>query len=469
MGFTNLIFLYLFLPITFLLYFLVKDRRAQNVLLIVFSLVFYAWGEPLWVFMLLVNSFIDYTIAKQIEKNRENKLLAQHFLITGLFVDIGLLAIFKYSFFAVENVNLLLGTQFAVPALVLPMGISFYTFQTVSYLLDVYNGKVEAQKTFYKYLLYFTMFFQIMSGPIVRYSAIEDQIENRTINLEKISRGVTRMLTGLFKKIVIANSVGALALQFMTADPAKASFLGAWFGVLMYTLQIYYDFSGYSDMAIALAGMFGFEFPENFNYPYISQSISEFWRRWHISLGSFFRNYVYIPLGGNRKHQYRNLFVVWLLTGLWHGASWNFIIWGVYFGVLITLERLFLKNILDKIPQVLRHGYTMFFVMLGWVIFYFTNFGELKAFFAVLFDMGGAPLSSTSLSIVFMNNIFIVIGAVVFCLPLTALFKNFANKLETQKQKALLVLQPVYNVVLLVICTAYMASQTFNAFLYTQF
>lgn len=469
MGFTNLIFLYLFLPITFALYCLVKNRNAQNILLIAFSLVFYAWGEPLWVFMLLINSFTDYSMAKLIEKSKNNKKAARGFLVLALVFDLGLLALFKYSFFAVENINLLLGTKLAVPVLALPMGISFYTFQTISYLLDVYAGRVQAQKTYYKYLLYFTMFFQIMSGPIVRYTAIENQIEHRTVTWEKISRGVTRMLTGLFKKIVIANSVGALALQFMTADLQKTTVLGAWFGVLMYTLQIYYDFSGYSDMAIALAGMFGFEFPENFNYPYISQSIAEFWRRWHISLGSFFRDYVYIPLGGNRAHQYRNLFVVWLLTGLWHGASWNFIIWGVYFGVLIMLERLFLKKVLDKLPKLLRHVYTMFLIMLGWVLFYFTNFKELKAFMGVLFGMAGVPLFSTSLSIVFMNNIFLILGAVLFCVPLTNFFKNFANKLEAKKQKAVLVLQPIYNILLLVICTAYMASQTFNAFLYTQF
>ncbi|MEG1971668.1 MAG: MBOAT family O-acyltransferase, partial [Oscillospiraceae bacterium] len=290
-------------------------------------------------------------------------------IAVSLILNLGLLIIFKYSGFITQNINMLLNTNFAVSKFALPIGISFYTFQTISYTIDVYRGKTAVQHSFLNFLMYVSLYFQLVAGPIVRYSDIADQIENRHEKIENVSNGLNRFCIGLTKKVIIANVAGKLSEPYLGGDFANLSIMGAWFGAILFTIQIYYDFSGYSDMAIGLGNMFGFKFNENFNFPYISKTATEFWRRWHISLGSFFRDYVYIPLGGNRKNMYLNLFIVWFLTGLWHGASWNFVIWGMFYGGLITIEKIIGKNRIEKIPSVFLHGYLLLAVVIGWVIF----------------------------------------------------------------------------------------------------
>lgn len=468
MIFADLIFIYLFLPLNILCYRLARGRNMQNIVLVVFSLMFYAFGEPLWVFMFIGVTFSDYTMARLIEKHR-GKSYAVYFMLFSVVVDFGLLFFFKYGSFFMLNINALLGTSLPVPGFSMPIGISFYTFQTVSYVIDVYRGNVKAQPKYHKYLLYVSLYFQLVAGPIVRYSDVEVEIDNRQSTWKDMSRGTTRFAVGLFKKAVVANAAGALVAVYMNADISKMTVLGSWFGVLMYSLQIYYDFSAYSDMAIGLGWMFGFKFLENFNYPYISRSASEFWRRWHISLGSFFRDYVYIPLGGNRKHVLRNLLVVWFLTGFWHGAAWNFILWGLYFGVLIIAERLFLQKILDRIPAVFGHAYLILAVMVGWVMFYFTDFARLLLYLKGMFGGLGLPFYSPELPVVFLNNIIFTVGAVVFCAPVVTVFKKFTAELGSDKQGIILWLQPIFNIILIAVSTAMLVGQTYNPFLYSRF
>lgn len=423
MVFSNLFFIYLFLPLNLILYYAVPNKTWKNVVLLLFSLFFYSWGEPVWVFLLMLTAFLDYTWAKCIEyfnltgQQRRKKIA----LIASLVFDLGMLGVFKYSGFVVENINLLTGLSLPVPQIALPIGISFYTFQTISYVLDVYRGQVAAQKRYYKYLMYLSSYHQLVAGPIVRYSDVAAEIENRTVSAQDFSEGITRLCLGLTKKVVVANVAGSLAGNYLDADLASLSVAGAWFGVLLYTLQIYYDFSAYSDMAIGLGRMFGFHYHQNFNYPYIAKSVTEFWRRWHISLSSFFRDYVYIPLGGKYRHQIFNICVVWFLTGLWHGASWNFILWGVFYGALLIVEKLGLLKVLEKIPSVFSHLYLLFLTLIGWTIFYTTDLGKLGGYFGVMFGLSGNTFSDPQLSITFMNNLFWLIAAVLFCMPTPSL------------------------------------------------
>ena len=354
MVFANLLFIYLFLPLNILFYFLSKKLVYRNLVLVAFSFLFYAWGEPVWFLLLLTSAAFDYMHGRLIERYR-GTWAAKAALASSLALNLGLLGTFKYSGFLVQNLNALLGTAFPVPAFALPIGISFYTFQTISYVVDVYRGDARAQPNPVYYLLYLSMYHQLVAGPVVRYADVAREITARKTDAVSFSEGLTRVCFGLAKKVLVANTAGSLADKFLLAPASGLSVGGAWFGAAMFTLQIYYDFSGYSDMAIGLGRMFGFHYKENFNYPYVARSATEFWRRWHISLSSFFRDYVYIPLGGNRKHQYLNLLAVWLLTGLWHGASWNFILWGLYYGAFIALERLFLGDLLDRLPAVFGH------------------------------------------------------------------------------------------------------------------
>ena len=354
MVFSNLFFIYLFLPLNLILYFVVKNRTWQNIVLLGFSLFFYAWGEPVWVFMLMLTAFLDYTWARCIEYFRQSGQTrrVKIALAASLIFDLGMLGVFKYSGFLIENINLLTGLNLPVPQIALPIGISFYTFQTISYVLDVYRGQVPAQKTYYKYLMYLSSYHQLVAGPIVRYSDVAAEIENRTVSVQDFSEGITKFCVGLTKKVVVANTAGQLVAQYMDGQLTGLSVAGAWFGALLYAIQLYYDFSAYSDMAIGLGRMFGFHYHINFNYPYIAKSVTEFWRRWHISLSSFFRDYVYIPLGGNRKHQIFNICIVWFLTGLWHGASWNFILWGVFYGALLIVAQGAGKNPVLLLPPL---------------------------------------------------------------------------------------------------------------------
>ncbi|MBR5559591.1 MAG: MBOAT family protein [Oscillospiraceae bacterium] len=467
MIFADLTFLYLFLPLNLLLYFAVPRNGWRNTVLTAFSLVFYAWGEPIWIILLIFSATIDYFHGLGIAKYPGTKI-PKLMVISSLVLNLGLLGVFKYADFFIGTFNSLTGLSLPMMGVTLPIGISFYTFQTISYTIDVYRGKIPAQRSYSKFLMYVSMYPQLVAGPIVRYQSVMPEIENRKTNFEHFSAGVTRFCMGLLKKVYIANHAGKLASVYLDRDLSKLSTPAAWFGLLMYTIQIYYDFSGYSDMAIGLGRIFGFNFPENFNYPYTSRSISEFWRRWHISLGSFFRDYVYIPLGGNRHHLIRNLMITWFLTGMWHGASWNFILWGLFYGVLILFERLFLGKTLCRIP-VLNRIYTLFCVVLGWALFYFTDMSRLGSFVKVLF--GGGAAIDPMLTVTLSNNLFWLIAAVLFCAPLAPAFWSWLLGVTHSDRgiEAVGWAQTLINVFILLVCTALLVGQSYNPFLYFRF
>lgn len=469
--FANLLFIYLFLPLNIVLYFIFKNKGYRNFVLVAFSLIFYAWGEPVMVWVLLASVMLNYGLTLLMEQYR-GTIGAKIVLGIGVAADLGVLCVFKYSGFLVQNFNDFFSTTLPVPSIVLPIGISFYTFQILTYMVDVYRGEVPAQRSPLKLLMYISMYHQLVAGPIVRYSHIADEIENRTISPAEVSRGITRFVIGLSKKVLIANAAGALSTSYLDGDLSALSVAGAWFGLLMFTLQIYFDFSGYSDMAIGLGLIFGFHYHENFDYPYISTSATEFWRRWHISLGSFFRDYVYIPLGGNRKRQYLNLAIVWLLTGLWHGASWNFILWGLYFGVLIMLEKLFWGKILSRLPRILSWLYLIFAVVVGWALFYFTDLARLGQFFGVLFGTAGNPLTDMALGINVSSNIVWIVIAAVCTLPVVPwVRRRLAERLYdgSPVYTAIDCGQIVVNVALLAVCTMLLVGQGYNPFLYYRF
>jgi alginate O-acetyltransferase complex protein AlgI len=466
MVFSELIFIYAFLPLFIIFYFLIPNLTYKNAVLVVFSIVFYAWGEPVWVLLLIGSTLCDYFNGLFIKKHfGTNK--AKLGVAASLLVNLGFLFVFKYGAFFTETVNGIFGISLPVTQLDLPIGISFYSFQSISYIVDVYRGKVKAQTSFLKFMMYISMFFQLVAGPIVCYETIEKQIERRDISVMNFSQGLIRFCIGLGKKVIIANQVGSLADSFLgNSTPASAA--SAWFGALMFALQIYYDFSGYSDMAIGMGKMAGFHFLENFNYPYISGSAREFWRRWHISLGSFFREYVYIPLGGNRKHQYLNLAIVWFLTGLWHGASWNFVIWGCYFGLLIVIENLFLGKVLDKIPRFFSVLYLLFAALIGWVIFYFTSLTKLGLYLGAMFGAGGVRLIDGFTQTTIINNLFIIAVAIIFCMPIVPKVKAFFEK--RKKAVSLYVtLQTIAACAVLIVSSVLLIGDTINPFLYFRF
>lgn len=414
MVFSDLLFLYLFLPLCMILYYILPFRGWKNGVLIIFSLMFYAFGEPVWVLLLIGSALVDYCNGLFIEKHRGQKIAVLG-VVMSLVINLGVLAVFKYSGFIMENINAVTELGLPVPRFTLPIGISFYTFQTISYTVDVYRGKAKVQRNFFSFLLYVSLFFQLVAGPIVRYTTVADEIDNRRFSVLDMSRGLERLIIGLGKKVIIANSVGNIADTLL--EDAPASVLAAWAGVIMFSLQIYYDFSGYSDMAIGLGMMFGFHFDENFNYPYISKSATEFWRRWHISLGSFFRDYLYIPMGGNRRHQLLNLAVVWMLTGLWHGASWNYILWGIFWGVLIITEKLFLGKVLEKLP-VINHIYLIFAAVMGWALFYFEDLSQLGVCLDTMFGGGNAALYDDITISLLKGSCFVIAAAVLFSCPI---------------------------------------------------
>lgn len=466
MVFASLIFLFLFLPLNLFLYYSTKNATWRNIILIVFSLFFYGWGEPIWITLMIFSAFVDYTASRFIEKHR-GKAGAKIGLICSLIANLGLLATFKYSSFIVENVNNIFGTGFDLPHFALPIGISFYTFQTISYTVDVYRNDVKAQKSFLKFLMFVSLYHQLVAGPIVRYSHIAHEIDNRKEKLSDISKGITRFCIGLFKKVVIANIAAELVAKYMDADASVLSTGAAWFGLCMYAIQIYFDFSGYSDMAIGLGWMFGFHYHENFKYPYTATSISDFWRRWHISLGTFFKDYVYFPLGGNRKHVYRNLFIVWFLTGMWHGASWNFIFWGLYFFVFIAMEKAFLQNWLNKIPKFFSHVYALLIIIPGWVIFYFTDTAKLGAYFQKLFTFSG-NLWNADLTNDVTTNLLWLIMAITLCMPVYhRVHDMFESKLK--KPAVFEVITIGANIFLVFLCVAQLVGKSYNPFIYFRF
>ncbi len=471
MVFANLFFLYIFLPINLLLYYITRSSGIRNFVLVAMSFFFYAWGEPVWVLLLLFSGLLVYVCGLLVEQHR-GSWKGKAALFVAVASSLFLLGLFKYSGFLLDNLNMLLRLNLSAPRFSLPIGISFYTFQIISYVVDVYRGEVKAQRSFLRFIMYVSMYFQLVAGPIVRYSDVAAEIDNRTASASEVSHGITRFCIGLFKKVAVANVAGSLLVQYMDGDLAVLTVLGSWFGALLFTLQIYYDFSGYSDMAIGLGRMFGFHFEENFNFPYISGSVTEFWRRWHISLSTFLRDYLYIPLGGNRSHAFRNLFIVWFATGLWHGASWNFILWGLFFGALVALERLGLRDFMKKLPGVFRWVYMFLIINVSWVLFYFTDLSRGMAYLKVMFGLSGNPAANSQIILALQGNIFWLILALLFCLPLTRVVEGWleiVTEKSAMKKSLVGFLTPVMNVLILIICTAMLSGQSYNPFLYYRF
>lgn len=439
MVFSSLNFMYLFLPICLLLYFILHGIKARNYLLLVMSLLFYAWGEPKWIILMIVTTLIDYGAGLLVDQYRGQKL-AKWALAGSVVITLSFLAVFKYLGFFNQNLNQIFGAELPTQIFNLPIGISFYTFQAITYVVDVYRGKAQVQRSYANLLLYVALFPQLIAGPIVRYTDIAAQLENREMTLPGFSKGITRFVTGLGKKVLLANIAGQVATSLIGGDLSKASVLGAWLGIFAYTFQIYFDFSGYSDMAIGLGHMFGFTYVENFNYPYISKSITEFWRRWHISLSTFFRDYVYIPLGGNRRHQLRNMFIVWALTGLWHGASWNFVLWGLYYFVFLAIEKLFLGKFLEKLPAVVGHAYALFIIVVGWVFFYFDDVSRLGQMLKLMFGFSGQAGVLPTDTVLLKNHLVFFLVAIIACIPVSKLVKalliRFSRKGSVQESLA---------------------------------
>ena len=487
MVFSDLTFLYCFLPLTLLFYVLCPNIKAKNICLLAASLFFYAWGEPVWVFILILISFSNFYFGRLIDvcNSENNKPLAKKYLIYSIAINLSFLGVFKYLGFLVEAINMILGVvrlQIPIPQLMLPIGISFFTFQALSYIIDVYNSRITVQKHFHNFLMYISLFPQLTAGPIVRYYEISGQIEERKVKLKDLSAGATRFVAGLAKKVIIGNFAGKLVSDLIgsTVDLQSASALSVWLGILLFGIQIYFDFSGYSDMAIGLGRLFGFSFPENFNYPYIASSVTDFWRRWHITLSSFFRDYVYIPLGGNKNNKMRNLLVTWILTGFWHGASWNFIFWGLYYFVFLIFEKYVLNSeyLQDKILKgkcrnipVIGHVYTIFIVLVGWGLFYFEDFDRLSAAFKIMFGITKNPTSLIEQTLLSSNILFIII-AIIACLPVSIYIKKILNKFSKRDYNSgriAVIIHSVFNALILLWCTASLIGSSFNPFLYFRF
>lgn len=457
MVFSSLTFLLVFLPVLLILYFLIKNIKIKNILLLIFSLVFYAWGEPIYIFLMLLSILVTYIFGLLISKNGKKSTL-----IIGIIILLSSLFFFKYSNFLITNLNSLFNINIKEIKLALPIGISFYTFQAISYLIDLYWKKTKVEKNVLSLALYISLFPQLIAGPIVRYETIANEIANRKSDLSSVEKGLKRFIIGLSKKVIIANNM-ALIVDSIYESNTEYGTLVLWLAAICYTLQIYYDFSGYSDMAIGLGKIFGFSFLENFNYPYISNSVTEFWRRWHISLSTWFRDYVYIPLGGSRvkriKH-IRNILIVWLLTGLWHGANWNFIIWGIYYGLLLLFEKFILKDKINKINNIVRHLITILIVIIGWVIFRLTDLSYLLVVLKNMFIWNGSGL----LDFIYDHanliiNLYMIIPAIVFSIPL---------KLNKGKKINKLIVDFIY-ICLYIGNVALLVSNTYNPFIYFRF
>ncbi len=475
MVFSSIVFLCIFFPAVVILYY-TCPKRLRNFFLLLASLLFYAWGEPRYIVIMLFSTIFDYCNGRFLEyfisKGRKHTM-GRLVLIISVIGNLGILCFFKYTDFAVTIVNSVAGTDYSLLGLALPIGISFYTFQTMSYTIDVYRGNVTAQHNLISFGMYVCMFPQLIAGPIVRYSDIQNEINTRKTSISLCASGMQRFLLGLGKKVLLANQIGALWDEISSLQTGDLSMALAWLGALSYTFQIYFDFSGYSDMAIGLGEMFGFHFPENFNYPYESKSITEFWRRWHMTLSGWFREYVYIPLGGNQKgpaRQIFNLLIVWFLTGLWHGAGWNFILWGLYFFVLLTLEKLFLLNVLNRLPSFLQRLYALFLIVLGWVIFACEDLSKLKSYIKMLAGIGVPAVNRLALYEWTSHAVFLVILAAAS----TSMMKKAAEKVSQKfpmpaGQAILFWLKSTWCMLILVCSMAMLVSGSYNPFLYFRF
>lgn len=472
MVFSNLVFLYLFLPIVLLCYFLVP-RFLKNTILLIASLFFYSWGEPTYVFLMLFSVLMNYIFGLAVAQS-ENKSWKKTWIWLAVLVNFGILGYYKYANFFVDSVNHLFDTSFELGKIPLPIGISFFTFHAMSYVIDIYRNKVPVQRNLLDLSLYISLFPQLVAGPIIRYNSVADQLKKRFVSFDDFVVGIQRFVLGLSKKVLIANPLGSVADKVFALSSGDLTTGTAWIGIIAYTLQIYFDFSGYSDMAIGLARMFGFHFDENFIYPYISRSISEFWRRWHISLGSWFRDYVYIPLGGNRVSTwkiYRNLLIVWTATGFWHGASWTFMAWGFYYGIIISLEKAFLENWLMKLWKPLQHLYAILLVMIGWVFFRADNFSYSIDYIKTLFGLNGELYDTQSILLSLDNGWILLLGIIIS----TPIFPYLQEKTEKLSEKHIVFrlvkesFGSVYYVLLLFIITMYLVNSTYNPFIYFRF
>ena len=468
MVFSSLIFLFLFLPVTVLIYY-VSPMKLRNAFLLFVSLIFYAWGEPLYILIMIFSTVFDYINGLLIDKYRHRKPIARAVFIFSMVGSLGILGFFKYAGFVVSNINQLFHLHLQVADLPQPVGISFYTFQTMSYIVDVYKGKVPVQRNIISFGAYVTMFPQLVAGPIVKYDDIAGQLVSRRVTLDRFGEGAELFIRGLAKKVLLANNIGLLWTNVKAAPIEELTVLSAWLGIIAFTLQIYFDFSGYSDMARGLGKMFGFDFMENFRYPYISKSVTEFWRRWHISLGTWFREYVYIPLGGNRSGlmiQLRNLLVVWFLTGLWHGASWNFIVWGLYFGFFVMIEKLLLLRWLGRRPAIVGHVYTLLVIIIGWVLFEMEHLASAWRLIGVMFGFGSHGFADRQALYELSTNVVLLVVLAFCATPLPGKILSFMK--EKWKMAGVITVSLIY-FLFMVLSTAYLVHDTYNPFLYFRF
>lgn len=466
MVFSSTIFLCVYLPLVLLGYY-ICPKKGRNLFLLIVSLVFYAWGEPKYVFLMIFSILVNYIFGRLMDKNRGRQKRMKLLLVLSVVIDLGLLSVFKYTDFIITNVNAIFGASFDLLNIALPIGISFYTFQAMSYTIDVYRNDVRVQKNLIDFGMYITMFPQLIAGPIVRYADVQDQLADRSVTTADFSEGVMRFVVGLGKKVLLANQMGAVWSEIYALG-GDVSALMAWTGAIAYTFQIYFDFSGYSDMAIGLGRMFGFKFPENFRYPYQSVSITDFWRRWHITLSTWFKEYLYIPLGGNRcglARQALNLLIVWSLTGFWHGAGWNFVMWGLYYFVILFIEKLFLLKALDKLPKLFRHVYALLLIVIGWVIFASDDVSVLLPYLGSMFGANGA-VGGMDVYTLFTKAALIVIC----CVASTELPKRlFLSATGAMNEKAAFTIKSVMTIALLALSMILLIGDSYNPFLYFRF
>lgn len=466
MVFSSTIFLCVYLPLVLLGYY-ICPKKGRNLFLLIASLVFYAWGEPKYVFLMIFSILVNYIFGRLMDKHRENKKRLKLMLVLSVVIDLGLLSVFKYTDFVITNINAIFGSSFDLLNIALPIGISFYTFQAMSYTIDVYRNDVRVQKNLIDFGMYITMFPQLIAGPIVRYADVQDQLAERSVTTADFSEGVMRFVVGLGKKVLLANQMGAVWSDIYALG-GDVSALMAWTGAIAYTFQIYFDFSGYSDMAIGLGRMFGFKFPENFRYPYQSVSITDFWRRWHITLSTWFKEYLYIPLGGNRRglaRQALNLLIVWSLTGFWHGAGWNFVMWGLYYFVILFIEKLFLLKALDKLPKFFRHVYALLLIIIGWVIFASDDVSVLLPYLGSMFGANGA-IGGMDVYTLLTKAVLLIIC----CIASTELPKKlFLSAAGAMNEKAAFTLKSVLMIALLALSMILLIGDSYNPFLYFRF
>lgn len=468
MVFSSMLFIWLFLPLLLAIYF-IADKKFKNIILLIFSLIFYAWGEPIYILLMIFSITLNYIFGLLIDKYK-NKSIKKILLLLTIVIDIGILGYFKYFNFFIEIINSIFGRAvFNFKNIALPIGISFYTFQILSYIIDLYRNKIKVQKNILNLALYISFFPQLIAGPIVKYKDIDKEIAKRYVDITKFSYGIKRFIIGLSKKILLANTLAITADAIFDSNLELINTPIMWIGAIAYTLQIYFDFSGYSDMAIGLGSMFGFTFMENFNLPYISRSVTEFWQRWHISLSTWFKEYIYIPLGGNRVSKARNclnIFIVFLVTGLWHGASWTFVLWGVYYGILRILEKVFLAKYLEK-SKVLSHVYTIIAFIIGWVMFRANSVSNAIDMYRLMFSFDFSKTYFLTQHIVNNQFVFVLIVSILFCGPIQIIFKKLKEK--NNKSTVYGYLQTILLLVLLVLCIMELASSSYNPFIYFRF